>query len=772
MYGKLGNVFSKVGKFKEGEENFELQLKFAKEHGDRSQEAQAMENLGTLNLFHSQFGDLKKAIQYLEISLCINREGEQDDHKKKKEGHAYGYLGIVYHRFGDLETALKYHKEHLKIVMKLNEKAEEGKAYGNLGRVYRSQGDFKQAIMHHELQLSIARKETKKVDEAIAHYDLACNFESLADSARDSPVESPESEAKYLTQARQHYQLCAKLLNDARPRHRGNAQNGIFNDEWNINLFDEYKHVYTDLCRVLSKLHLDSEALLAAEQGRAQALRDFIASRYEIETVESFSSEQDGTVLDICRNIPANTVFLGIDTDTLYVWLLMPGQGVRFEKRLVHPTFNAADFLHTLISNGCSSCSVIVPLRGIHSLLQLDGSSSDDEDSNEPDKSTSHDIEEFKKKETEIGSLFSLDRSPFHDEALYQSDKSAAHGIEKVDQKETTIGQVNLFRTLYDVTFGPIVDHLQGGELVIVPEGPLCLAPFAAFVAPDLRFLCESFRIRVIPSLTSLKLIGQGVHSESGALLVGDPCVQDIVNRKGERLLEQLPFARREVEMIGRLLNVQPVTGKTATKMEVLDRITSVALIHIAAHASFKSGDIALAPNPTRSSQFPREEDFLLTMAEILNVKVRAQLVVLSCCHSGQGEIRAEGVVGIARGFLAAGARSVLVSLWAIEDEATFEFMKSFYEHLGKGRSSSEALNKAMRCLRESDKFSDVKYWAPFVLIGDDVTLKFPDKPCIVSRHDFIAYLSTTFSLLHLLIVMVPFLPEGRVLVNTALVSI
>ena len=656
--------------------------------------------------------------------------------------------------------------------MELNEKAEEGKAYGNLGRVYRSQGDFKQAIMYHELQLSIARKKTRKVDEAIAHYDLACNFESLADSARDSPVEYPESEAKYLTQARQHYQLCAKLLNDARPRHRGNAQNGIFNDEWKINLFDEYKHVYTDLCRVLSKLHLDSEALLAAEQGRAQALRDFIESRYEIETVEPFSSEQGGTVSDICKDIPTNTVFLGIDTDTINVWLLMPGQDVRFAKRPVYHTFNAAAFLHTLISNACRHCNITVPLRDFHISQQLDWSSLDDDDSNESDTCTAHDIETFNEKETEVGSSFLSDLSSMHDEALHQSDKSKAHCIEMVDQKEATIGQDDPFRTLYDVIFGPIVDHLQGGELVIVPEGPLCLAPFAAFVAPDSRFVYESFRIRVVPSLTSLRLIAQGVHSESGALLVGDPYVRDIVNRKGQRLLEQLPFARTEVEMIGRLLNIQPVTGKTATKMEVLDRITSVALIHIAAHASIKSGDIALAPNPTRPSQVPREEDFLLTMAEILNVKVRAQLVVLSCCHSGQGEIRAEGVVGIARGFLAAGARSVLVSLWAVDDEATFEFMKSFYEHLGKGRSSSEALNKAMRCLRESDKFSDVKFWAPFVLIGDDVTLKFPDKPCIVSRHDFIAYLSTTFSLLHLLILMVPFLPEGRVLVNTALVSI
>ena len=82
-------------------------------------------------------------------------------------------------------------------------------------------------------------------------------------------------------------------------------------------------------------------------------------------------------------------------------------------------------------------------------------------------------------------------------------------------------------------------------------------------------------------------------------------------------------------------------------------------------------------------------------------------------------------MVGIARAFLGAGAQSVLVSLWAIDDEATLEFMKIFYLHLVKGNSASESLNQAMKCMRESDKFTAVKYWAPFVLIGDDVTLEF-----------------------------------------------
>lgn len=97
-------------------------------------------------------------------------------------------------------------------------------------------------------------------------------------------------------------------------------------------------------------------------------------------------------------------------------------------------------------------------------------------------------------------------------------------------------------------------------------------------------------------------------------------------------------------------------------------------------------------------------------------------------CHSGRGEVKSDGVVGMARAFLCAGARSVLASLWAIDDEATMNFMRSFYQHLIDGKSASMALHQAMKSLRESEKFCAAKYWAPFVLIGDDLKFEFGEK--------------------------------------------
>ena len=177
--------------------------------------------------------------------------------------------------------------------------------------------------------------------------------------------------------------------------------------------------------------------------------------------------------------------------------------------------------------------------------------------------------------------------------------------------------------------------------------------------------------------------------------------------------------------MIGKVLNITPITGREATKREVLKRLSSVSLVHFAAHGCMETGEIALTPDPDRISTVPTEEDYILTIGDVLNVQLRAKLVVLSCCHSGRGEIKAEGVVGIARAFMGAGARSVVVTLWAVEDKVTLEFMKCFYQHLAEGKPASESLNLAMKNLRESDEFRDIKYWAPFLLIGDDVSLDF-----------------------------------------------
>ena len=250
--------------------------------------------------------------------------------------------------------------------------------------------------------------------------------------------------------------------------------------------------------------------------------------------------------------------------------------------------------------------------------------------------------------------------------------------------------------------------------------------PFSALRNGSGNYLSETFRIRIVPSLTILKFIQDSSsdhHSQSGVLIVGDPEVGKVRYNGRLKTFKPLPFARREAEMIGQMLGVQPLLGEYATKQAVLGMLHSVSLIHFAAHGSAERGEILLSPVHS-TIRPPKEEEYLLTMSDISKVELRAKLVVLSCCHSGRGQIRGEGVIGIARAFLGSGARSVLATLWALDDKATEAFMSRFYKHLVCGNSTSESLYEAMKWMRDND-CSKVKQWAPFMLIGDNVSFEF-----------------------------------------------
>ena len=295
------------------------------------------------------------------------------------------------------------------------------------------------------------------------------------------------------------------------------------------------------------------------------------------------------------------------------------------------------------------------------------------------------------------------------------------------EEEEENLEPLPTLAERYKIIIAPVADFLDQPELLIFPDRVLYKVPFAALIDERGKYLSEAYRIRIVSSLTTLGLIQDSpadYHSQTGALIVGDPDVRDVYYKGCLGELSRLPSAKEEAEMIGKLIGAEPLLGKQATKETVLQNIHSVSLIHFAAHGDAERGEIALAPESSMKPGSATEKDYLLTMADISRVQLRAKLVVLSCCHSARGHVKAEGVVGIARAFLGSGARSVLVALWAIPDEATKKLMSRFYKHLVRGESASESLHQAMKWMR-SKGYSDVRDWAPFMLIGDNVTFDF-----------------------------------------------
>ena len=637
----LGNAYRTIGEFQKAIEYHEQDLMIAIEVGDRAGEGKAWSCLGNS---YTSLGEYQKAIEYHERGVKIKKEVGD----KEGEGSSYGNLGNAYRGTGNLQTAIDHYEMYLKIAKEIGDRAGEGAAYGCLGNAYDDIGDFQKVIEFYEQHLKIAKEVGDRIQEGKVYSNIGSVYDSLDE----------------LEEAIHYYENSVKTFNHIR-------SNLISNDEWKISLRNTYDEAHSKLWRLLLKQGKVVEALLTADQGRAQALNDLLETKYGLEGSRQEIGTLTATTPEILNYLPSNTIFIGINEEGIIFWVNERGKEVRSRRRQIDAPVTT--YLLSLLETTQEKIGV-----------------NDD--------------------------VYCEDRSLRNPRDEQRAEERVTRPRPHPSNLET-----NPLQTLYNIFIDPIRDLLQGDEVVLVPESPLFLAPFAAFMDRDSKYLCESFRIRLLPSLSSLQLISNcpdDWHSATDALLVGDPWVEEVGR-------DQLEWAEKEVKMIGEILQTEPLIGKQATKDEVLRRISSVALVHIAAHGQMETGEIALAPNLTRSSPILVREDYVLTMKDVLKAQIRARLVVLSCCHSARGDVKAEGVVGIARAFLGAGARSVLVSLWAIDDEATMEFMKHFYRQLVNGRRAGEALNEAMKSLRESKHFSAVKYWAPFVLIGDDVTLEF-----------------------------------------------
>ena len=166
---------------------------------------------------------------------------------------------------------------------------------------------------------------------------------------------------------------------------------------------------------------------------------------------------------------------------------------------------------------------------------------------------------------------------------------------------------------------------IEGPEIIVVPDSALYQIPFAAPTDESGKYLSETFRIRVVPSLTTLKLITDSpadYHCQTGALIVGNPNVGEVHFRGKLTNISRLHCAEKEAETIAKKLGVEPLLGQQATKEAVLQAMNSVALIHIAAQGDAERGEISLAPSFRIPNGIPQEGLYLLRMSDISKVQL------------------------------------------------------------------------------------------------------------------------------------------------------
>jgi len=303
-------------------------------------------------------------------------------------------------------------------------------------------------------------------------------------------------------------------------------------------------------------------------------------------------------------------------------------------------------------------------------------------------------------------------------------------------------------RRLYQVLLEPAVSGLRAGvdRLIIVPDGMLFRLPFEALVPPASgpakpAYLIDRFAVSYAPSASSLESAAPGPAAPGGSrtlafgvskyprparLLSGtaplspSAVLDDVYGRSGFEIAP-LPHVRKEIaDLAGRFApgRIDVFEGREATEsaLKGVD-LASYGLIHLACHA-FSDDNHPLRSALRLAPEEGDEEDGYLQVSEMYGLGCRADLVVLSACQTGRGTIvMNEGNLGLPRVFFYMGARSVLSTLWPVNDEAGAAFMKLFYDAYFRGQDKAAAVRAAKKAMREKG-YAHPCLWAPYVLTG------------------------------------------------------
>jgi CHAT domain-containing protein/Tfp pilus assembly protein PilF len=278
-----------------------------------------------------------------------------------------------------------------------------------------------------------------------------------------------------------------------------------------------------------------------------------------------------------------------------------------------------------------------------------------------------------------------------------------------IDDPASTAQADSSSREAYNLLIQPIADLLPAKpeeRVIIIPQGSLFLVPFQALQDASGKFLIERHTILYASSIEALSLTKKQPKINPSSLVIGNPAPMPAN-------LAPLPGSEAEAQAIAEILATQPIMREQATEATVLEKISQAGTIHFATHGLLNDREAWQSSLALVASQ---DRDGLLTAGEIFNLKLQADLAVLSACDTGRGKITGDGVIGLSRSLLTAGVSSVVVSLWEVPDKPTASLMVEFYRNLQKSPDKAQALRQAM--LTQMRSTPSPRDWAAFILIG------------------------------------------------------
>jgi len=678
VLGNLGITYNALGDYPKAIEYHQQSLKIAREINDRLGEDQSLGNLG---ITYFCLGDYPKAIDYQQQSLKIAREIND----RLGEGHSLGNLGLAYNALGDYPKAIDLYQQYLKITIRIKDRHGEGTVLGNLGNIYDTLGDYPKAIDFQQQSLKIKREINDRKGEGDALGSLGNIYDTLGDypKAIDFQQQSLKIAREINNRLGEGYSLGNLGLTLYKQGNLKLAESTLFDsikvleslrgrelkDNEKVSISDTQRNTYVTLQKVLIALGKNNAALEIAERGRGRAFVELLASKISPNSQQSPTPSTIAEIKQVARTQNATLVQYSIIGDyfkikgkqpskesELYIWVIKPTGEVIFRKSDLKPLLQQQN---TDLDKLVTSTRVSIGARGRGLLGGSDV-------------------------------VANLASQPKH------------------------------LQQLHKLLIEPIADLLPKNEnerVTFIPQGSLFLVPFPALQDNNGKYLIEKHTISTAPAIQVLDLTHQQKQKVTGkeVLVMGNPTMPRVGIPPNDHQLLPLGGAEKEARAIAALFKIKPILGNDATKDALLKKLPTARIIHLATHGLLDNPTqgipTAIALTPTAN------DDGLLTLAKILDLKINADLIVLSACDTGQGTLTGDGVIGLSRSLISAGTPSVIVTLWSINDTATSELMTDFYQNLQDNPDKAVALRKAM--LKTMKQYPNPINWAAFTLVGE-----------------------------------------------------
>ena len=704
ILGNVGNVYCFFGDYHRAMEYFKKTLKLHGETGYMLGKGIMLKNIGYL---YKELGNYPEALVNYKQALAIHTKIGN----KKFQGQTLGMIGYVYHLLGEYEKALAHYDKALAILSETGNKKGEGVIFNYFGFTNLALKKYEKSLTYHQNALKIFQKINRPELIRSALKGLADNY--LAQKKYDKSFSCLRKAIQNMEFARSELKLKERKAGFMAKR---------------INYYEAMIHLLYEMHLRNPAKSYDKECFYYIEKAKARAFFENLQEE-KIDLKKNLSAEiktEEHRITSEISNLQTN----------LFNPKLSDREREKIEKKIKNLEDQYQHLLQRIKREHPEYASIIhhkpYKLEKIQNQLASNDTA----------------LIEYFLTENEAF-LAIITRDDFSIQKLVNSRiilERVTNYIELLSEKGATEFRAAIAgEKLFQELLGPVQNKLKGiKKLIFVSDNQLHYLPFEALIMPgtatEPEFLVEKFQITYAPSASSLvTLLSRKREPKFQMAFLGfaDPVfnpnetsVHEMSNTRMMREISEekgfdfnrLPFTSTEIQKISAHFPAKSkkiYSRSDATEEMVKEtNLSKYRIIHFATHG-FLDEQI-----PSRSSLIftldsdPKEDGFF-QVREIYDTRLNAELVVLSACNTGKGKLeKGEGVSGLSRAFLNAGAQSVVMSLWNINDIATSEFMARFYKYLMEGISKAEALQKVKIQMIHS-KYSHPSFWAAFVLNGD-----------------------------------------------------